>query len=113
MARLEPGKLCPLLKKDCVGLQCSWYTQVRGRHPQTGEEVDEWACAIAWTPILLIETAKEARQGAAATESLRNKVVESAEMALRTQVAIAALGRGLKVPGLPDAAGVLAIEKKE
>lgn len=73
--KLENGKFCPLIKKDCKGLECCWFTQVRGTHPQTGNEVDEWACAIAWMPVLMINTSKEVRQGAAATESLRNEIV--------------------------------------
>ena len=40
--KLEQGKYCPLIKKDCIGLQCSWFTQVRGMNPNTGESVDEW-----------------------------------------------------------------------
>lgn len=73
--KLEVGKFCPLIKKDCIGLSCSWFTQVRGTSPQSGEETDEWACAIAWLPLLSINVAKEVRQGAAATESFRNAVV--------------------------------------
>jgi hypothetical protein len=91
MARLEPGKFCPLIKKDCIGLQCSWYTQVRGTDPQSGAEVDEYACAIAWLPMLMINTAKETREGAAATESLRNNLVETMEASQNVQVAIASL----------------------
>jgi hypothetical protein len=45
-------------------------------NPQTGEEVDESGCAIAWTPILLLENARHIRSVAAATEDFRNKVVE-------------------------------------
>ena len=89
MAKLERGKLCPLLKKDCAGLQCSWYTHVRGTEPQSGREVDEYACAIAWMPMLLIETSKEVRQGAAATEGLRNQIVGSLVPALNFQTATA------------------------
>lgn len=70
--KLEAGKFCPLIKKDCIGLQCSWFTQVRGSHPQSGADVDEWACAIAWMPVLAINTAQQVRQGAAATEGVRN-----------------------------------------
>jgi len=99
MAQLERGKLCPLLKKDCVGLQCSWYTQVRGTHPQTGQEVDEWACAITWTPVLLIETAKEVRQGAAAAESMRNDLVGAVAATLKSHVVMGAL---LRAPGAPN-----------
>jgi hypothetical protein len=48
---------------------------LRGTNPNTGKEVDEWMCAVAALPMLQIEVAKEARQGAAATESFRNEVV--------------------------------------
>ncbi len=72
--KLEPGTHCPLLDKECIQFKCTFWTQLRGRHPQTGEEVDEWGCAIAWLPLLLIENAKEVRQGAAATESFRNEL---------------------------------------
>ncbi len=73
--KLEPGNHCPLLDKECIQFKCAFWTQLRGTNPQTGQEVDEWGCAIAFLPVLLIETAKEARQGAAATESFRNEVV--------------------------------------
>ena len=72
---LKKALFCPLIKKDCKQLGCSWFTQVRGTDPQTGREIDEWGCAITWLPVLLIATANEARQGAAATESFRNAVV--------------------------------------
>ena len=45
MAKIEVGKFCPLIGKDCIGLECSWYTQIRGMNP-TGEPVDEWGCAV-------------------------------------------------------------------
>lgn len=89
--KLEIGKFCPFIQKDCIGLQCSLFTQVRGKHPQSGAEVDEWACAIAWMPLLLINTAQEVRQGAAATESVRNEVVIAAQTSLKAQVTIAGL----------------------
>jgi hypothetical protein len=73
--QLKNGTFCPLIKKDCVQLQCAWFTQLRGTHPQTGVEIDEWMCAVSSLPMLQIEVAKEVRQGAAATESFRNEVV--------------------------------------
>jgi len=72
--KLEAGKFCPLIKKDCVGLQCAWFTQVRGTNPNTGEEVDDWACAVAWLPTLVIENANKQRQTAASVDALRNEV---------------------------------------
>lgn len=74
--QIKNGTFCPLIKKDCVQLQCAWFTQLRGTHPQTGAEIDEWMCAISAMPMLQIEVAKEARQGAAATESFRNEMVK-------------------------------------
>jgi len=87
---LKRGTFCPLIKKDCVQLQCAWFTQLRGTHPQTGQEVDDWMCAIASMPMLQIEVAKQARSGAAATESFRNEVVRESEQR-RSMEAFAAI----------------------
>ena len=75
--KLEQGKYCPLIKKDCIGLQCSWFTQIRGTNPNTGEPVDEWGCAITWLPILTIENSQQQRHTSAAVESFRNEVVNA------------------------------------
>lgn len=74
---LKPGTFCPLIKKDCVQMKCAFFTHMRGMNPNTGKEVDEWGCAVAWLPVLLVENAKEVRQGAAATESFRNEVARA------------------------------------
>jgi hypothetical protein len=79
MAKLEVGKFCPLIGKDCIGLECSWYTQIRGMHPQTGEPVDEWGCAVTWMPMLAIENSNQQRSTSAAVESFRNEMVKSNE----------------------------------
>lgn len=77
--KLEPGKYCPLIKKDCIGLQCSWFMLVRGKHPQTGEDVDEWGCAVTWMPVLMIENSQQQRSTSAAVESFRNEMTKVAE----------------------------------
>jgi len=77
MAKLKPGNFCPLIKKDCIGLKCSWYTQMRGTNPNTGEPVDEWGCAVTWMPMLLIENSQQQRQTGAAVESFRNETVKA------------------------------------
>lgn len=79
MAKLEVGKFCPLIGKDCIGLECSWYTQIRGMHPQTGEPVDEWGCAVTWMPMLAIENSNQQRSTSAAVESFRNEMVNANE----------------------------------
>jgi len=75
--QIKNGTFCPLIKKDCVQLKCAWFTCLRGTNPNTGQEVDEWMCAVTALPMLQIEVAKETRQGAAATESFRNEMVKA------------------------------------
>lgn len=75
--KIEQGTFCPLIKGECIQFKCMFFTQLRGADPQTGKEIDEWDCAIKWLPVLLIEGAKETRQGAAAIESFRNEMVRS------------------------------------
>jgi hypothetical protein len=92
---IKAGNFCPLIKEDCVGLKCSWFTQVRGTNPNTGKDVDEWACAITWLPMLLIENSQQQRQTGAAVESFRNEMVkanESSQQLLLNTTKIAAIG---------------------
>ena len=76
MAQIKPGKFCPLIGEDCLELKCAWYNQVRGVNPQTGQEIDEWGCAVTWMPMLLIENSQMQRQTGAAVESFRNETVK-------------------------------------
>lgn len=75
----ESTYLCPLFKEkqEDVCHKCGFYTHVRGKHPQTNEELDHWACAIEWLPTLLIENSQQSRQTGAAVESFRNEMVKS------------------------------------
>jgi hypothetical protein len=74
----DKGLICPLHKKDVskVCHTCPFYTQIRGIDPNTGNPVDNWQCAIAWLPMLLIENSQQSRQAGAAVESMRNAIVE-------------------------------------
>lgn len=75
-----------------VLFRCPWYVQLRGASPQTGNDIDEWACAVAWSPVLQIEVAKEVRQSAAATESLRNEIVARVDALVRPRLSTASPG---------------------
>lgn len=77
--QVEQGTHCPLLNKKCIGLKCAWFIQLRGKHPQTGSDVDEWACSVAWLPMLLIEQAKETRQTGAEVSALRSESLQAAK----------------------------------
>lgn len=81
--QIKQGNFCPLIKKDCKGAECSWFTQVRGFNPNSGKEIDEWGCAIAWLPVLLIENSNNQRQTGAAVESFRNEMVRANEATAR------------------------------
>ena len=76
MAQIKPGKFCPLIGEDCMELKCAWYCQVRGVNPQTGQEVDEWGCAVTWMPMMMIENSAQQRHTASAVESFRNETVK-------------------------------------
>jgi hypothetical protein len=81
--KLEVKSNCPLDDfKPCRQLECAWFMQVRGKNPQTGQEVDEYGCAIAWLPMLTIENSQQQRQTGAAVESFRNEMVKANERAL-------------------------------
>lgn len=77
--KIEAGSFCPLIKKDCIGLKCSWFTQLRGHNPNTGEEIDDWGCAVGWLPVLLVENSQQQRSTGAAVESFRNEMVKANE----------------------------------
>ena len=77
---------CPFFKRKMSDVchTCPNWVHIRGMNPQTGEEMDNWRCAISVLPLLLINAAREVSQGAAATESLRNEVVKRQDEALKT-----------------------------
>jgi hypothetical protein len=75
--QMKQGDYCPLIKKKCIKHQCAWFTLVRGLNPNTGIEIDEWACSISWMPLMAIEIAQKENQTGAAVESFRNEVVRA------------------------------------
>ncbi len=84
---LKRKNLCPLLKKECIGLDCVWFVKLYGTDPQDKDKlIEEWDCAIVWQVKGLLETAKRTGGGLLgvqqATESLRNEMVELNEASL-------------------------------
>lgn len=80
--------LCPLMGGECVEdgairegelVSCRFWVTVQGKNPQTGETINNGDCAMAWTPILLIENSKVNRETGAAVESFRNEMVKANE----------------------------------
>ena len=66
---------CPLIKKPCIKHECKWYIQVMGQNKNTGQNVNDFDCAIAWLPVLLIEGSQQTIQDGAAIENFRNEMV--------------------------------------
>lgn len=88
--KIETKNNCPIAGfQPCKQLECSWFMQVRGINPNTGEEVDDWSCAMAWLPMLLIENSQQQRQTGAAVESFRNEMVKSSDSNQQLLIALA------------------------
>ncbi len=82
--KIQAKANCPLNGfTACRQTECGWFMQLRGTNPNTGEPVDEWGCAIAWLPMLLIENSQQQRQTGAAVESFRNEMVKSNNLTAR------------------------------
>jgi hypothetical protein len=69
-------------------MECAWFIEVRGMHPQTGEEISEWGCSMSMLPVLLIENGRQTSHAGAAIESFRNEMVKANE--LNTEIMVAA-----------------------
>lgn len=78
--KLEVKNNCPLNNfEPCKMFECAWFVQMRGQDPNSGKEVDDYACGIAWMPMLLVENALHTRHTGAAVESFRNEMVKANE----------------------------------
>ena len=78
--KIEPKANCPLNNfEPCKELQCAWFMKVNGKHPQSEEIIEDWGCAMAWLPIMMVENSQMQRQTGAAVESFRNEMVKANE----------------------------------
>lgn len=88
--KLEPKANCPLDGfNPCRQLDCAWFMKVRGNNPNTGEEIDDYGCSIAWLPVLMIENSQQQRHTGAAIESFRNEMVKANESSQQLLVSAA------------------------
>ena len=78
-------QVCPLHRAsmDTVCHKCPLWIHVRGKHPQSEQELDMWDCSFAWTPYLMIENSQMQRQTGAAVESFRNEMMKANEQTVR------------------------------
>lgn len=88
--KIEAKPNCPLNGfEPCKQLDCAWFLKIRGANPNTGEEVDEWGCSMAWLPVLMIENSQQQRQTGAAVESFRNEMVKANDTSQQVLLATA------------------------
>jgi hypothetical protein len=84
-------RVCPLGSK-CEQMidsdtmeRCGWYIQLSGQNPQTGEQMDEWGCSMAWLPVLLVENARASSGTSVAVETFRNEMVAAGQVSVAEQ----------------------------
>jgi len=70
------GAKCEEIKDNAIH-RCAWFQTLAGTNPNTGEQIDEKGCAIAWMPMLMIENSMQQRSTSAAVESFRNETVQA------------------------------------
>jgi len=86
------GSKCEEIKDGAIH-RCTWYTKLAGTNPNTGEQVDEHGCAIAWLPMLMIENSMQQRSTSAAVESFRNEMTTANQTS--QQILLAQVQQGL------------------
>ena len=90
--KIEVKSNCPLNNFDpCKQFECAWFLKIDGVHPTTGEKLEDWGCAMAWLPIMLIENGKQQKVTSAAVESFRNEMVKNNEVGQRVLLAAAGI----------------------
>jgi hypothetical protein len=96
--KIEPKANCPLNGfEECKKLDCAWFTQIRGTNPNSGEEIDDYGCAVAWLPVLLIENSRQQYSTGAAVESFRNEMVKSNQLSLEVLKETATTNKFLEI----------------
>jgi len=68
------GHECETIKDNKLH-RCAWLTEIAGKDPQSEETLHESRCAIAWMPLLQVETAQTNRGQTQALGSFRDEVV--------------------------------------
>jgi hypothetical protein len=89
---IEIVKSCPLGSqckeiKDGKMYQCMWLVTLSGQDAQ-GKEQDREDCAIAWQPLLALESSRHNVVNTAAINSLRNETVKRQDAAIALQAGL-------------------------
>lgn len=73
--------ICPMIQKQCIEKECTWWAQFWMKDEKQKPYLDE-ACVVTRLPTLMIELLGKTNQVAAAVESSRNETVKRQDAAL-------------------------------
>ncbi len=76
-------------KKSGPDPRCRFWIKLSGKHPQEDKMIDEFDCAVAWLPTLLVEQCRLENSTGAAVESLRNRTADVAGALTQMSTSIA------------------------
>ena len=76
------GSKCEEVKDNKLH-RCAWYTCLQGKDPQSEQHIDEWRCAMAWMPVMMVENAQTTRGVNSAVCSLRDESIKRQDIALQ------------------------------
>jgi hypothetical protein len=99
----DDGMYCPMWRSLCVKVchTCEFWDHIRGKNPQTGTDIDHWACTMKMQTFLSIENTLAQRQTTASIDALRKEVHEANDSGMaNTMMGINAYLRKQEVPGL-------------
>jgi len=113
---MEIEVTCPLRSKceevkDNKVHRCRWYINIRGKHPQSEDIIDQWDCSMAWMPIVMVENAQTNRGQTQAIESFRNEMIRNQKefnLTLLTEV-----DRRRKLEQLEEKVSLMLLEENE
>ena len=97
--KIESKSNCPLNGfQPCKLWDCSWFIEIKGKHPQTGTDLNEWGCSMAWLPVMMIDSARQQHSTASAIESFRNEMVMSNEASRQILLETAKVANNIDEP---------------
>ena len=73
------GSRCEEIKNDVLH-RCRWMVKLIGKDPQSQNDIDEWNCAIAWIPLMMVEVGQGIRGTTESVVSMRDATVERADV---------------------------------
>lgn len=105
MKQIPPGPkdvYCPLWRKPMCKVchTCAWYVELQ-QQASDGTVKAQWTCSIPAQVTMQSETKRQIIQNGAATESLRNELVRSAENTLAAAETFQQI-QARRAPGLID-----------